>query len=132
MMRKFILGVVCAVVLCCTASFAAAGGPLKAYVAPFKVTGVAAKEELVGTLQGLLASRLSSDRVQVVDAPQGADILVNGTYIVFGKIFSLDIVVKEAATGAILRSFEQGESQDELIPALGKLAKKITADVDKA
>ncbi|WP_298270224.1 VCBS repeat-containing protein [Geobacter sp.] len=102
---------------------------IRVYVSEFSITGAANKDELKTTLQTLLASRLSSDSVLTVDSPVGADVQVKGSYIAFGKIFSLDAVAKDASGRVIARSFQQGESQDELIPAAGKLGQALAAEI---
>jgi len=100
-------------------------------VPPFAVTGGQNRDELKGNLQTLLSSRLSGEGLLAVESPAAADITVSGSYLVFGKIFSLDAVAK-SSTGAVLaRAFTQGSSQDELIPAMGKLAKMLADDVAK-
>jgi len=127
-MKRFSL--LCAVLLVAlmTAStlFAA---QIRVYVSEFAVTGAANRDELKTTLQTLLASRLSTDSVLSVDSPVGADVLVKGSYIAFGKVFSLDAVAKDPSGRVITRAFQQGESQDELIPAAGKLGQSMAAEI---
>jgi len=124
------LSLLCAVLLVAlmTAStlFAA---QIRVYVAEFAVTGAANKDELKSTLQTLFASRLTTDSVLSVDSPVGADVLVKGSYIAFGKVFSLDAVAKDPSGRVIARAFQQGESQDELIPAAGKLGQSMAAEI---
>jgi len=105
---------------------------IKAYVAEFNVAGVPNRDELKGTLQTLLASRLNSEAIFTVDASTGADVLVTGSYAVLGKIFSLDAVARDSSGKVLARVFEQGESQDELIPALAKLAQKLGGEIVKS
>lgn len=109
-------------IVCVPAGWAA---QIKAYVHEFSVTGVQNKDELKGIIQTLLTSRLSSDKVLTIDTPAGAEIAVTGSYLQFGKVFSIDAVAKSNAGTVIARSFVQGESQDELIPAIGKLAQVL-------
>ncbi len=105
--------------------------PLKISVAEFKVTGAAGRDELKGALQSMLASRLAGENLQVVGAGEGPDMTVVGTYIVFGKVFSLDGQVV-GRNGAVLgRAFEQGEAADEVIPAVGRLAQKLAGVIMK-
>src|SRR6266542_415560 len=122
------------VVLCYlgAAASVAWGGQVKAYVAGFAVTGAPNRDELKTALQTLLMSRLTGDRVIAVDSPAGEDITVTGSYVVFGKIFSIDAVARTSAGATLARAFEQGESQDELIPAVSKLAKTLTDAISKA
>lgn len=105
--------------------------PLRVFVADINVSGVQNRDELRVTLQTLLASRLSDDKIVVVGSAPEAEALVSGTYIVIGKTFSIDTVTKTAAGKIMGRAFVQGESQDELIAAIGKLAEKITAEFSR-
>jgi hypothetical protein len=104
---------------------------LKIFVSEFSVSGAANKDELKGMLPGLLASRLSSDKVVVVNSPKNAVMTLSGSYTGIGKIFSLDLALKDSAGGVILRTFEQGDSPDDLIPAVGRIANKLSADLAK-
>lgn len=106
-------------------------GQIRAYVAPFSVAGVQSKDEFKGTLQSLLASRLSSDTVIALDHPAGADVTITGSYAVIGKVFSIDAVAKDAAGSVVARAFVQGEDQDLLIPSIGKLAKELAGAIEK-
>lgn len=129
-MRKLVSLLMTLVCIVLITPFASAG-QTRAYVAPFTVTGAQNKEDLRGTLQSLLASRLSSDTVIVLEQPAGADITINGGYLVFGKVFSVDAVAKDATGRVVGRAFVQGENQDQLIPSIGKLAKELTAVIEK-
>src|SRR6185369_8862593 len=105
--------------------------PLKTYVAEFSVVGAPNKDELKVTLQGLLASRLNPGRVQLVEKPDNADLLLSGSYALFGKMFSVDVLIKNVSSGAMTKVFEQGESQDDLLPAFGRLAQKLDQELAK-
>ena len=117
-----------AIFLCTVTSW---GAQIRAYVPPFAVTGAQNRDELKGVLQTLLSSRLSGEGMIAVDSPVGADITVSGSYVSFGKVFSMDAVAKNSAGSVLSRAFIQGDSQDELIPAVGKLAKILTDDLSK-
>jgi VCBS repeat protein len=119
--------------LLCSIVFApyAAAGQIKTFVSGFAVSGAQNKDELKGTLQTLLASRLNSETIVTVDTAEGADVLVTGSYAVLGKMFSLDAVARDSAGKVLVRLFEQGGSQDELIPALTKLAQKLNGEIVK-
>lgn len=127
-MRKIATGV-CALLLVALVAAGALAAQIRVYVSEFAVTGAANKDELKSTLQTLFASRLSTDSVLSVDSPVGADVLVKGSYIAFGKVFSLDAVAKDPSGRVIARAFQQGESQDELIPAAGKLGQSMAAEI---
>jgi hypothetical protein len=106
--------------------------PLKTYVSEFTVTGASNKDELKVTLQGLLASRLNPNQTQLVDKPGKAELLLDGSYALFGKMFSIDVLLKNSLTGTMTKVFEMGESQDDMLPAFGRLAQKIDRELAKA
>lgn len=112
--------------------FASTAAPLKTYVAEFNVAGAPNKDELKVTLQGLLASRLNPEQIQLVEKPDKAELLMTGSYALFGKMFSIDVLLKNALNGTMTKVFEQGESQDDLIPAFGRLARKLDRELAKS
>jgi hypothetical protein len=112
-----------------TLPLAAAGEPLKTYVSEFSVAGTPDREELKATLQGMLASRLSPDRMQLVGNAAKAELVLAGSYASFGRIFSLDVLIKQTANEKITKVFEQGEGQDDMIPAMGRLARKVDLEL---
>jgi len=128
MKKMFILWVAVLVSLCAVPSFAA---PMRVFVAEMNATGVQNRDEMNQTLQTLLASRLNGNEVAAVGSVSEADAVVSGAYIVIGKNFSIDAVAKDRTGKTIARAFVQGESQDELIPAIGKLADKLSAELLK-
>lgn len=105
--------------------------PLKVFVADMNAVGAANRDEMKTTLQTLLASRLNSDQIMSVASAAEADVIVSGTYVAIGKVFSVDALAKTSAGKSVARSFVQGESQDELIPSIGKLAEKLTAEISR-
>jgi len=128
MKKIHILFIAVFVVLCAVPSFAA---QIHAFVTGITAAGAQNRPEMEATLQTLLASRLNGSAVAVAGSAAEADILISGTYISIGKIFSIDAIAKTAAGKVVARSFVQGESQDELIPAVGKLAEKLSAELSK-
>ena len=106
-------------------------GQIKAYVAPFSVTGAPNSAELRSSLQHLLSSRLSNDEVIAVESPEGADISIKGSYFAFGTVFSIDTVAKSSSGTVLVRAFEQGESQEAVLQAVGKLAKTLLSGIEK-
>jgi len=98
---------------------------VKAYVTRFSVSVTENRDELKQSLQTLLMSRLNSDEIQAVEKQADADIQVEGSYIVFGSVFSLDALLKTSAGLFIDRVFIQGDSQDELIPAVSEMARAL-------
>jgi len=106
--------------------------PLKTYVSEFSVVGAPNKDELKVSLQGLLASRLNPNRTQLVENQDKAELQLSGSYAMFGKMFSVDVLLKNVLTGSLTKVFEQGETQDDLIPAFGRLAQKIDLELAKS
>ncbi|GFE57215.1 VCBS repeat-containing protein [Geobacter sp. AOG1] len=104
---------------------------IKAYVSEFSVTGGQNKDELKGILQTLLTTRLASDAVTTLDNKTGAEVIVSGSYLQIGKVFSIDAVARNGRGDVVTRSFVQGESQDELIAAIGKLAQVLAEGIAK-
>jgi len=103
--------------------------PITAYIPDFKVTGTSGDEGVKQGMQALLASRLSSDQIKIVNQKDSPQVIVSVNYIVFGKVFSLDAQIT-GADGKILGSaFEQGESTDQVIPSVGRLADKLKAQI---
>lgn len=105
--------------------------PLKTYVSEFSVAGAPNKDELKTTLQGLLASRLNPGRTALVESPDKAELLLAGSYALFGKMFSIDVLIKNSLSGTMTKVFEQGENQDDLLPAFGRLAQKLDQELAK-
>jgi len=106
----------------------ATAGPIKAYVAEFAITPQEAGG-LKTTLQTLLSSRMASEAILPVTAAAEAEVLITGSYTQIGKVFSLDAVAKLSSGRTLSTVFEQGESQDDLIPALGKISAKLKAEI---
>lgn len=125
---KSILTVLTALLVLCALPLTSPAEPLKTCVLEFSIPGNSGND-LKGTLQGLLASRLNPERVQLVEKKEQADLVIAGSYAMFGKMFSVDVLLRNTASGAIAKLFEQGEGQDDLIPALGRLAKKIDREL---
>lgn len=120
-----------ALLLAALTTIPALAAPLRVYVADMNAVGVQNKDELKATLQTLLASRLNGDNITAVASAAEADAVLTGTYVVIGKIFSVDAMAKSTGGRTLTRAFVQGESQDELIPAMGKLAEKLVTDLTK-
>jgi hypothetical protein len=127
-MRKipvFLYALFCLLVLSCNG--VAAGIPV--YVNEFSINGAPERANMKSTLQMLLASRLNGDAVAVAAGQASADIVVDCSYTQLGKVFSLDAVARERAGKVVARAFEQGTGEDDLIPALGRLAQKLRTDL---
>ncbi|SNB47337.1 VCBS repeat-containing protein [Geobacter sp. DSM 9736] len=120
-MKRLILSMLFLMTL--LSSLAGAAAPT-AFVEPFKVVG-AGDAELSSTLQTLLVSRLSGGGVPVQDAAKDADAVVKGIYIQLGKVFSVDVTVRDRNGAVLARAFEQGERQEELLGAITKIAQKL-------
>lgn len=128
---KLMLSVLAVLVLLTTVAGSAHAAPLKTHIPEFAVTGSPNSQELKQTLQKILASRLNPELAQLVEKPEQAELLVVGSYALFGKIFSMDVFIKSRETGIVAKVFEQGEGQEDVIPALGRLARKIDAELAK-
>lgn len=111
----------------CTVS--AQATQIRLFVADMNAIGVQNRDEMKATLQMLLSSRLNGEKVLAVGSATEAEVVVTGTYVTIGKVFSVDAIAKTAAGKTLARAFVQGESQDELIPAVGKLADKLSAEL---
>lgn len=106
--------------------------PLRVFVGEFNVVGVQAKDETKAALQALLASRVSGPSILAVSTAAEAEVVVTGTYLALGKQYSLDAVAKNAGGQTVARSFVQGEGgQEALFTAVGTLAEKVAADLQK-
>lgn len=110
------------------AATAASAGAIRAYIADFAVSP-ADTANLKPTLQRLLATRIAGDGLVTVDSASEADVIVSGSYVTLGKMFSLDAIAKNASGKQVATAFEQGESVDALIPAIGKLSAKLKGDI---
>lgn len=104
---------------------------VKVYVGEMNVVGAQNRDELKAALQPLLASRLSGGDLIAVASPTEADVLVTGTYVAIGSMFSLDAVVSSPARKTLARSYVQGESQAQLLSAVEKLAEKLKPELLK-
>lgn len=120
-----------AVFLSTLAAIPVFAAPLRLFVTDINTVNVQNRDEMKATLQMLLASRLNNDQIVAVASASEADLLVTGTYAVIGKVFSLDALAKTTGGKTVTRAFVQGDSQDELIPAVGKLADKLSAELAK-
>ena len=127
---KKLIALLATVLVACFAlpAFAA---PLRVFVADINPVGVQNRDELRTTLQTLLSSRLNNDNIMAVASSAEADAILTGTYVVIGKIFSIDAMAKSVGGKTLTRAYVQGENQDELIPAVGKLADKLSTDLQK-
>jgi hypothetical protein len=128
---KSIVPVLAALLMFLAVAGASHAAPYKTHVAEFNVAGVPNNQDLKLTLQGILASRLNTDLVQLVEKPEQAELLIVGSYAMFGKMFSLDVLIKNNGQGRLIKVFDQGEGQEDVIPAIGRLAKKIDAELVK-
>jgi len=72
-----------------------------------------------------LSSRIATDGIIAVDSADGVIARISGSYSSFGKTFSIDASVKNADGETLGQRYVQGESPNDLIPALGKLAEQL-------
>lgn len=106
----------------------ALAAPIRAYVTEFAVTPPESGG-LKATLQTLLSSRMASESITPVGAASEADVIIAGSLTQLGKVFSLDAVARSASGRTVATVFEQGESQDDLIPAIGRVSAKLKAEL---
>ena len=129
-MNSILLALV-SIFLFIAAPLVSVAAPLKTYVSEFNVLGASNKDDLKQSLQGMLASRLNPDQVQLVESQDKAELLISGSYSLFGKLFSLDVLLKDKGAGTLTKVFEQGDGADDLIPAVNRLARKIDQELTK-
>lgn len=115
-----------------TATAYAATEPLKTFVNDFKVVGAPNENELGSILPSILAAKLSPELFTPVGKKELAEVEISGSYVVFGKIFTLDATVKSYDDQLFVKAFEQAEKEDDVPAALDRLAAKIGAAVTKA
>ncbi len=106
-------------------------GQIRLFVSGIETVGVQNKDEMKLIVQKLLTSRLNSAGIATVETLAEADVLVSGSYISTGKMFSVDAVAKTIAGKTLTRAFVQGEKADDLIPSVGALAEKLSAELLK-
>jgi hypothetical protein len=128
-MNKLII--LCTLLLTPLLTMEASASQIRVYVSDVNAIGTANRDEMKMTLQSLLSSRLNGDRILAVGSAAEADVLISGTYVAIGKIFSVDALARTVAGKTLARAFVQGDNQDELIPSIGKLADKLSADLIK-
>ena len=109
---------------------AASAAQIRAFVDDFTVSP-ADSSDFKNTLQRLFNSRLSGDGIKTVETRAEADVIVSGSYTRLGKMFSIDAFAKSAPGELIASAFEQGESIDSLIPAVGKISSRLKGDIVK-
>lgn len=125
------LNIMLAAVLFVSCAVPAFAAQLRVFVAEMSAAGVQNRDEMKLTLQTLLASRLNGDKIAVVGSAAEADAVVSGTYVSIGRVFSIDAAAKNAAGKVLARAYVQGGTEDELIPAVGKLAEKLSGELEK-
>jgi len=128
---KLISPVIAALIVLLSICGVAAAAPLKTYVAEFNVSGVQGKDDLKVVLQGVLASRLNPEQVQLVKTKNNAELTITGSYATFGKIFSLDVQIENTINNSLSRVFETGSGEDDLLPAIVRLSGKIERELAK-
>jgi len=108
---------------------AARAEQIRAFVAEFKIVGAEHPAEMKGLLPDLLGSRLNVGQILIVETRAAADIVVEGRYTMAGNLFSIDAVASNAAGKVVSRAYVEGENQGQLLPAVGKLASKLAAQI---
>ncbi len=127
-MRIFVKTVI---LMAITAVAYAAPEPLRTFVSDFKVVGAPNGNELGSILPSLLAAKLKAELFTPVAKKEQAEVEISGSYVVFGKIFTLDATVKSFDDQLFIKLLEQGDKDDTVPAALDRLAEKIAAAVAK-
>lgn len=127
-MRTFLATLI---LMALTATAYAVPEPLKTYVNDFKVVGAPNGNELGSILPSILASKLSPGLFTLVAKKELAEVEISGSYVVFGRIFTLDTTVKSYDEQLFVKAFEQGDKEDDVPAALDRLAAKIGSAVTK-
>ena len=110
---------------------AASAAQIRAFVAEF---GVTAPEPgaLKATLQTLFTSRIAGDGIVIVGSAAEAEVIFSGSYTRIGKSFSLDTRAKLPSGRVLALAFDQGEGEEALLPALGRVSGKLKAETVRA
>ena len=106
-------------------------GSIRLFVSGIATVGEHNQDEIKTVVRTLLASRLNRPGILSVENAAEADVVVSGTYISTGKMFSIDAVAKSVDGRTLTRTFVQGDKQDDLIPAVGLLAEKLSSELVK-
>jgi hypothetical protein len=113
------------------APLTASAADLRAFVKEFTVNAPEAAT-LKPAMQNLFSSRIAGDGIVLVGNPAEADVVFTGSYTQLGKSFSLDAMANLPSGNVLATAFDQGESLEGLIPAMGKVSQKLKADTLKA
>ena len=104
----------------------AGAAPLNVYVAGFSVVGGEQALKLKEMLPSLLASRLAVRGLEVAENSSQATAIISGSYFQSGSSFSIDAVVKDGSGKIRVRGFEQGVTENDLLPAVTRLAAELS------
>ena len=123
-MKLFLL-ILISIVLISTPDSNAQAASRKIQIADFTVTGAENAGDLKTVLKNLLSTRIAKDDIIAVDSADGVIARITGSYSSFGKTFSIDATVKSSDGETLGQRYVQGESPNDLIPAIGKLAEQL-------
>lgn len=107
------------------------GAPVPTFVAEFSVSGAAKPDEVRSIIQTLLLSRMAGEKIATQATSKGAEITISGSYLLSGSMFSLDAAAVNSSGTVVTRAFTQGKAPDDLIPAVGALAKSLADGINK-
>ena len=107
----------------------AVAAPPTLHVAEFSVIAGEHAVRLKEALPALLSSRLAATGLKVTDSAAEATATVSGSYFQIGSSFSIDAQVKDADGSVRVRAFEQGQGDNDLLPAVTRLASKLAAQI---
>lgn len=105
-----------------------AAQPLTVHLAPLDVVGAPDAGRLSLSLSRMLASRLPSG-TPLLGSREQAQVLVEGSYTQSGGSFSFDLLLSRKGAAALRPISEQGEGPGDLLPAVGRLARKLDREL---
>ena len=123
-MKLFLL-ILISIVLISTPDSNVQAASRKIQISDFTVTGAENAGDLKTVLKNLLSTRIAKDDIIAVDSADGVIASITGSYSTFGKTFSIDATVKSSDGETLGQRYVQGESPNDLIPAIGKLAEQL-------
>lgn len=120
-----VLMVILSAAVCCAE-------PLKVYIAPFNVVGtVKDKDESKILLQALLTAKLANGKILPVTTVTDANVTVQGTYVMIGNQYSLDIVLLSPQNKTLSRRVTSGVNDSpSYFKMLDVIINQIKPDLD--
>ena len=129
-MKKLLCMVI--MLVCLMQAVLVSAAQIRVFVSDVNAIGVQNRDEMRQTMQALLAAKLNNEQIMSVAAAAEADLIVTGTYIQIGKLYSLDALAKTTGGRTVARSHVQGNATEGVMSAAGALADKLAKDIPKA